>query len=676
MGKTVCFPPASTIPTASLVVSLLEDQQISSLMTVPNIMEEMTHLEEFPAVSEHLASLDFVAVGGGGMKPAVAKMIYESSVELLNHFGATELGALAPIFRPGEDYDYRYLRLRTDLGLRLKFLDGDPNSGSGEPRPCKLSGHPFAWDSEFELQDALENNPLRPTSEVRILGRNDDVVVLATGEKVMPNVLEQTVEAHPDVKTAVVIGQGQFEIGLLIEPAFECSDTVEFIEKIWAHINSANIRMDRHARVSTKAAVLIKSATKEIPRTDKGSVRRREVYEAFQEEIRILYERLDLQEHMPATKLDFSDLRWGIRNIVQTCLPEHVQQTDFGDNDDLINLGLDSLQATRLRRQLRASLRSSRQDGHNFVDLPLDFVYSNPSIIQLVAALENPETQQDTMSQKEQRMKNIVEKYTTGSYGVLPRKDDVVVLLTGATGSLGAHILQVLSETTFVKRIVCLSRPPSSSVQSASKETLRSRQRENLEKMGLVISESGWSKIDHLCWNTGAEPLGLRQSEYDELATTITHIFHGAWPMDFKRSLSSFEPQIKAASDIVQLGRDIHHARPHFKPRIVLASSIAVVGRHNSTIVPEQVPEKPSTPLPMGYAEAKWVCEKVFENAFICLKEEIDPMITRIGQLSGSQHTGFWTTQEHMAALIKASQAIGAMPDLVGVSDNVHRYLK
>lgn len=124
-------------------------------MTVPNIMEETTHLKEFPAVSEHLASLDFVAVGGGGMKPAVAKIIHESGVKLLNHFGATELGALAPIFRPGEDYDYRYLRLRTDLGLRLKFLDGDQNSGSGEPRPCKLSGHPFAWDSNLSYRMPL-----------------------------------------------------------------------------------------------------------------------------------------------------------------------------------------------------------------------------------------------------------------------------------------------------------------------------------------------------------------------------------------------------------------------------------------------------------------------------------------------------------------------------------------
>ena len=88
----------------------------------------------------------------------------------------------------------------------------------------------------------------------------------------------------------------------------------------------------------------------------------------------------------------------------------------------------------------------------------------------------------------------------------------------------------------------------------------------------------------------------------------------------------------------------------------MLASSIAVVRRRSSTIIPEQVPEQPNIPLPMGYAEAKWVCEKVLKNTFFGLNEEIDPVVVRIKQLSGSQHTGFWTTQEHLAGLTKASK--------------------
>lgn len=642
---------------------------MASLMTVPTIMEEMVHIKDFPANSAEIVDLDFVAVGGGGLKPAVADVLHKNGVKLLNHFGATELGALAPIFRPTADYDHRYLRLRTDLNLRLIFSDNDPNSSSNEARPCKLVGYPFAWSSEFELQDALENNPRKPTSEVRILGRNDDLVVLATGEKVMPNAFEQIIENHPLIETAVVVGQGQFEIGLLIEPLSEYIDDGEFVDKIWPYVDSANERMDRHARISTQAAIIVKPQTKEIPRTDKGSVRRRELYQVFEDDIQSMYGRLDTHiDSGRVSQLDFADLRPSIKKLVQTCLPRDVQQTEFGIDDDLITLDMDSLASTRLRRLLQASLRYSQQNGLSLIELPSDFVYSNPSIARLATALTNPYASQENASRKQQEMRKMVKKYAKCRVSGIARKDDVVVLLTGATGNLGAHILPILSEITTVKRVISLVRVLSSSHAPASEESLRTRQEDACKKMGIPITKINWSKIDLIGYDAAAASFGISESKYEYLTMNVTHIFHSAWSMDFKRTLFSFESQIKAASNIVQLGRDIHCARTHCRPRVIMASSIAVVGRHSSTVVPEEIASEASIPLPIGYAEAKWVCEKIFEDAFTELKDEIEPMIARIGQISGSQHTGFWTTHEHLASMVKASQSLGAMPDLDGVS--------
>lgn len=609
-------------------------------------MEEMVHIKDFPANSAEIVDLDFVAVGGGGLKPAVADVLHKNGVKLLNHFGATELGALAPIFRPTADYDHRYLRLRTDLNLRLIFSDNDPNSSSNEARPCKLVGYPFAWSSEFELQDALENNPRKPTSEVRILGRNDDLVVLATGEKVMPNAFEQIIENHPLIETAVVVGQGQFEIGLLIEPLSEYIDDGEFVDKIWPYVDSANERMDRHARISTQAAIIVKPQTKEIPRTDKGSVRRRELYQVFEDDIQSMYGRLDTHiDSGRVSQLDFADLRPSIKKLVQTCLPRDVQQTEFGIDDDLITLDMDSLASTRLRRLLQASLRYSQQNGLSLIELPSDFVYSNPSIARLATALTNPYASQENASRKQQEMRKMVKKYAKCRVSGIARKDDVVVLLTGATGNLGAHILPILSEITTVKRVISLVRVLSSSHAPASEESLRTRQEDACKKMGIPITKINWSKIDLIGYDAAAASFGISESKYEYLTMNVTHIFHSAWSMDFKRTLFSFESQIKAASNIVQLGRDIHCARTHCRPRVIMASSIAVVGRHSSTVVPEEIASEASIPLPIGYAEAKWVCEKIFEDAFTELKDEIEPMIARIGQISGSQHTGFWTTQ-------------------------------
>jgi len=78
--------------------------------------------------------------------------------------------------------------------------------------------------------------------------------------------------------------------------------------------------------------------------------------------------------------------------------------------------------------------------------------------------------------------------------------------------------------------------------------------------------------------------------------------------------------------------------------------------------------KNPSATLPIGYAQAKWCCEKVIESARDSIPHEVEASIFRIGQLSGSQSTGFWSSREHFPALVKACQDVKAVPDLRGVS--------
>lgn len=258
------------IANGKLVLQLIRSKNVTSLMTVPTIMEDITLLDDFQSAVVDLARLDFVAVGGGGLKTPVGSMLHSKDVSLLNHFGATEIGALAPIFRPDKDYDWRYLRLRTDLGLKLEHLDSKGN--------CKLTGYSFGWNSEFELQDSLECNPLNPDFEVKILGRKDDLIVLATGEKVMPHFMEQILEQNPLIKRAIVFGSGQFEVGVLIEPLSTLDgEKKEFVDAIWPTVLKADDLVDQHARIVSKSGVLVKPLDKIIPLSDKGSPQRKEV---------------------------------------------------------------------------------------------------------------------------------------------------------------------------------------------------------------------------------------------------------------------------------------------------------------------------------------------------------------------------------------------------------------
>ena len=49
------------------------------------------------------------------------------------------------------------------------------------------------------------------------MGRADDLIVLATGEKIRPTTMERTVAERPDVKDVLAYGEGQTSLGLIVE---------------------------------------------------------------------------------------------------------------------------------------------------------------------------------------------------------------------------------------------------------------------------------------------------------------------------------------------------------------------------------------------------------------------------------------------------------------------------
>jgi nucleoside-diphosphate-sugar epimerase len=658
----VLFPPGDTIPNGTLLIDLMKvgRGQISSAMTVPTILEDITTLPNFSNAASYLSELDFIAVGGGGIKHTVGAKLHSHNVALVNHFGATELGALAPIFLPDSSYDWRYLRLRRDMGLKLERIEPEPSSSLVRT----LTGFPFGWGKSFQLQDRLEVNPLCPDGEVAILGRNDDLIVLATGEKVLPFLIERSLEAHPMIKRAVAFGNGQFEIGVIVEPfKYTLDSKSKFVDIVWAEVIRANKLGDQHAQVA-KQSIIIKPEHKNIPLTDKGSVRRKEVDTIFHLEIEAVYSRLSMSDaEDSSTVFDVVNPWRSVEELVHACLPSHVAPESMKADTDFILTGMDSLRITRLRRRIESSLRKAGLQH----DIPRDIIYSYPNIAGLTAALTGWLRGSISESNPIEDMISTANRYIHTEPRVISQPSEVVVLVTGTTGNLGANLVQQLASNCRVGRVVCMVRQSSIPVGMSKQEALIERQKAALEERGVVLSAERWLKIEMLSWIPGAEFLGLGGAEFNALARRVTHVFHGAWPMDFKLSLNSLEPHIKALQDLIELVRLAYCFNPSRKCRIVLASSIAVVGRYQQKRVPEVIMQDPQATLPLGYARAKWVCEKMMESAYQHIAG-ISPVVLRIGQMSGATTTGFWSHKEHFPALIKCSQIVGGLPVLNGVS--------
>ncbi|MCJ1473382.1 hypothetical protein MMC13_002033 [Lambiella insularis] len=237
---------------------------------------------------------------------------------------------------------------------------------------------------------------------------------------------------------------------------------------------------------------------------------------------------------------------------------------------------------------------------------------------------------------------------------------DHCVLVTGATGSTGSHLIAKIASLTSVKTIICLNR--------RSNQDPEERQLEALASKGIVLSDEGLSKLQPIETDTAKSKLGLPEEVYQGLVKTVTHVIHNAWIMSIKRPLKGFESQFHAMRNLIDLARDASCKRSlGTKVHFQFISSIAVVGQYpiwkNERNVPEERMPLEAI-LPIGYADAKYVCELMLDKTLHQYSDRFRTSVVRIGQIAGSKTSGYWNTSEHLPLLLKSSQTLNKLPAL------------
>ncbi|KAF2793015.1 NAD(P)-binding protein [Melanomma pulvis-pyrius CBS 109.77] len=139
--------------------------------------------------------------------------------------------------------------------------------------------------------------------------------------------------------------------------------------------------------------------------------------------------------------------------------------------------------------------------------------------------------------------------------------------------------------------------------------------------------------------------------------------------MSGTRPIKAFESQFQALRNLLDLARDVADYRSNdanFRVGFQLVSSIGVVGNAGKARVPEERVPFAAT-LPVGYCEAKWVCERMLDETLSKYPQRFRTMVVRPGQIAGSRTSGFWNPIEHFAFLVKSAQTLRAWPDFDGV---------
>ena len=666
IGKAICLPIPSTIPTGRSTLELLEISEARSLMTVPSTLEDVYELPKNEGL-EILRNLDFVACGGGPLKPSVAEALAAFGVKIVNSYGITEVGPISVLFAPSPGHDWHFFRLRPDINADIVPI---PRSQTNELERCRLVIKPAGWDITFEPGDEFFRNPKNPNKELRPAGRTDDLIILANGQKVSPGAMEIMLSERDDVKAALAFGDGCLQIGLIIEPAasIHLDSHKAFVNAIWPSIIQAGGKMERHAQISERDAIIVLEPGKKFPRSDKGAVLRRETYQLFAEDIKHAYTLLSNSK--VENILDLSDIT-ALQDSMKVLIHSYLGWDDFDItadfNRDLFELGMTSLHATGLRRSLFAALSATESSDYAQKRIPQDFVYAYPTIYKMASQLLGKDNSQKTIS-REDNIDYFIQKYAGNFRTREPQSahqggPQSVVLLTGSTGSLGGHLLSHMAARDDIKSIICLIRKTDQDPQE--------RQARALKDKNIELSAAAFSKVVVFAVDASQTSLGLPSEDYSRLREQVTHIVHAAWPMDFKRGVASFESQFQTLFNLLNLAQEISSCRPDIIPRFLFISSISVVGKYPAQYGRRSVPEEPmqdsQCTLSFGYAEAKLICEKMIEKASETFGDTVESMIIRIGQISGAQKSGYWSIQEHIPALLKSSETIGAFPALGGV---------
>lgn len=194
---------------------------------------------------------------------------------------------------------------------------------------------------------------------------------------------------------------------------------------------------------------------------------------------------------------------------------------------------------------------------------------------------------------------------------------------------LGAHVLDQLLRTT-PAAIICL-------VRATSDAEARARVDESLRSRELATATD---RVQCFAARLGQDRLGLAADVYADLSSRVTHIVHLAWPVNFATSLDSFEDHIAGVHQFGQLALNGAH-----RPTLLFGSSVAsILGRPEAVVREVWPSDDPAVAVPIGYAQSKWVAEKVCERLAAVVTGRV--VVARIGQLTGDTTRGIWNETE------------------------------
>ncbi|MFF4070868.1 thioester reductase domain-containing protein [Streptomyces chartreusis] len=229
------------------------------------------------------------------------------------------------------------------------------------------------------------------------------------------------------------------------------------------------------------------------------------------------------------------------------------------------------------------------------------------------------------------------------------------ILVTGASGFLGAFLLRDLMRTT-TARVHCL-------VRGADDETAYQRLRSSLTWYR-VWDEIDESRLRVLAGDLADERLGLTEERFDGLARSVDAVYHAGATVHWLHPYEALRAaNVHGTREILRLAA---------RHRTVPVHYISTVGVFDGPVtpgVPLKVtdPTGPAERLPSGYLQSKWVAEQLVGLA---RDRGLPVSVHRVDVISGDTRNGACQTRDFVWLSLKGLLQAQAAP--AGVDGRFH----